>query len=550
MTDNVITMSERCETCGYGDGTTLGTVNLHIPEELTYGATKGKAVTWETSLPLFDNMLGIRMDNEAEKLCEATYSLPELTAGEHILEITVDISEDIGNPKYAACIIPLIVAPASLAEGMVELSGGPYTYDRTEHKPAVTVGDLAEGTDYQVAYSATDFTNAGTYMVTVTGKGNYTGKVEKAYTVAKAVPYITESPKAAQITYGDMLDISVLTGGRVQYSDSDTTEVAGSFTWKDGNLKPAASDSGSTMYTVVFNPSDSTNYNSVETKITLTVQQAENAPNMPADTMNVANGCEKISDVQLPSGWQWRDIDKDTPLEIGAPVTATAVYCGTDKDNYKNVTVIVSIIRAECESIPKLPDDTEKAVSLEQVKIKGMDSETKKQLTVSFSQIEGADGYEVTYASNKSFTKNKVTKKTTKTSLTLKKLDEKKTWYIKVRAYAKKGTKTYTGKYSAVRYIKLSQRPANVKKVKVKAGTKKLSVTAGAVKGATGYEVVVSTDKAGKKIVANKKAAKGKASFTKLGKKKTYYVTVRAYKKTKNGGYLYSAKKVVKVKTK
>lgn len=59
-----------------------------------------------------------------------------------------------------------------------------------------------------------------------------------------------------------------------------------------------------------------------------------------------------------------------------------------------------------------------------------------------------------------------------------------------------------------------------MKKVKVQAGTKKLSVTAGTVKGATGYEIAVSTDKAGKKIVANQKAAKGKASFTKLGKRR------------------------------
>ena len=262
---------------------------------------------------------------------------------------------------------------------------------------------------------------------------------------------------------------------------------------------------------------------------------------MPSGTMNVANSCEKIGDVKLSSGWQWKDIDKDTILESGIPATATAVYTGTDKDNYKNVTVTVKIVRA---------GSTEKPVSLTEVKIKGMDSETKKQLTVSWDKVEGADGYEVIYASNKSFTKNKVTKKTTKTSLTLKKLNEKKTWYVKVRAYAKKGTKTYTGKYSAARYIKLSQRPANVKKVTVKPGTKKLSVTAGSVKGATGYEIVVSTDKAGKKTVASKKAAKGKASFKKLGKKKTYYVTVRAYKKTKSGGYLYSGKKVTKVKTK
>ena len=541
VTDNVITVSEKCETCGYSDGTTLGTMTLHIPEGLTYGATKDKAVTWETNLQLSHDGLGISMDNGAERVYQESYPLPELTSGEHTLEVTVNLTVDIGNPKYAICVIPLIVAPAPLTGEMVELSGVSYTYDTTEHKPAVTIGDLAEGTDYEVAYSTANFTNAGTHTVTVTGKGNYTGTVEKTYTIAKAVPYIADPPKAAQITYGDTLDTSVLTGGMVQYSDLDSTGVTGSFTWKDGALKPAVSDSGSTEYTVVFNPSDSTNYSSVETKITLTVQQAENAPDMPSGTMNVANSCEKIGDVKLPSGWQWKDIDKDTILESGIPATATAVYTGADKDNYKNVTVTVKIVRA---------GSTEKPVSLTEVKIKGMDSETKKQLTVSWDKVEGADGYEVIYASNKSFTKNKVTKKTTKTSLTLKKLNEKKTWYVKVRAYAKKGTKTYTGKYSAARYIKLSQRPANVKKVTVKPGTKKLSVTAGSVKGATGYEIVVSTDKAGKKTVASKKAAKGKASFTKLGKKKTYYVTVRAYKKTKSGGYLYSAKKVTKVKTK
>lgn len=196
------------------------------------------------------------------------------------------------------------------------------------------------------------------------------------------------------------------------------------------------------------------------------------------------------------------------------------------------------------------PGNTEAPISLAKAKIKGMVSDKKEQLTVSWNQVKGASGYEVTYASNKSFTKNKVTKKTTKTTLALKKLNEKKTWYVKIRAYAKKGTQTYTGEYSAIRYIKLSQRPKKVKKITVRSGTKKLVVKSGTVKGASGYEMVVSTDKAGKKIVAQKKNAKGKGTFTKLEKKKTYYVTVRAYKKAKGGGYLYSTKKVAKVKTK
>ena len=167
-----------------------------------------------------------------------------------------------------------------------------------------------------------------------------------AVTVAKAEPYIATPPTAAQITYGDALDASVLTGGTVQYSSSDGTAVTGSFAWKDGSIKP---DSGSAAYTVVFTPADSTDYSSVETQVTLVTGKAENAPDMPPSAMNVARRFEKVGDVGLPEGWQWQDTDRDTALEIGVPVTATAVYTGADRDNYRNVTVSVAITRADCD---------------------------------------------------------------------------------------------------------------------------------------------------------------------------------------------------------
>ena len=132
----------------------------------------------------------------------------------------------------------------------------------------------------------------------------------------------------------------------------------------------------------------------------------------------------------------------------------------------------------------------------------------------------------------------------------MKNLKEGKKWYVKVRAYAKKGSKTYTGKYSAVHSIQLKKRTSGVKELLVKPGKKKLTVDVSKVKGATGYEVTVSTDKAGKKVKAKKKTRKEEVVFRKLKRKKKYFVTVRAYKKLKNGNYLYSTKKVVKVKTK
>ena len=186
-------------------------------------------------------------------------------------------------------------------------------------------------------FTPTDSTNYNTVTRTIT------------VAVSKATPYIKTAPTAAAITYGDTLGTSTLSGGTVQYSSSDATTVAGSFAWKDSSVKPSVSDSNSMDYRVVFTPSDADNYNTVETDITLIVNKAGNAPNMPSSTMNVANSCEKVSDVTLPTGWVWQDADKNTELTVGTAVTATAEYNGADKGNYENETVSVSITRSACD---------------------------------------------------------------------------------------------------------------------------------------------------------------------------------------------------------
>ena len=70
------------------------------------------------------------------------------------------------------------------------------TYDGKEHKWAPEVKDkegkaLTEGTDYAVSYDKDDFTNVGTIKVTITGKGNYTGKAEKSYKILPATLTVT-----------------------------------------------------------------------------------------------------------------------------------------------------------------------------------------------------------------------------------------------------------------------------------------------------------------------------------------------------------------------
>ena len=177
-------------------------------------------------------------------------------------------------------------------------------------------------------------------------------------TVAKAKPYMETVPTAAEIIYGDRLGMSGLTGGKAVRGDGrgnassltgGDAEVTGTFTWNTPDVKPAVSDSDTTEYEVIFTPTDIVNYETVTMKIKLTVNKAENAPDMPGDTMNVAFDCKKVSDVALGrENWAWQDSDLGTALSVGVETTATAVYTGADKGNYKNETVAVKITRSVC----------------------------------------------------------------------------------------------------------------------------------------------------------------------------------------------------------
>lgn len=177
-------------------------------------------------------------------------------------------------------------------------------------------------------------------------------------TVAKAKPYLETIPTAAEITYGDSLGESGLNGGKAVYGDGKgnassltggDAEVTGTFTWNTPDVKPAVSDSDTTEYEVIFTPTDIVNYETVTMQMKLTVNKAENAPDMPGNNMNVAFDCKKVSDVALDrENWVWQDSDLGTALSVGVETTATAVYTGADKGNYKNETVAVKITRSVC----------------------------------------------------------------------------------------------------------------------------------------------------------------------------------------------------------
>jgi hypothetical protein len=107
--------------------------------------------------------------------------------------------------------------------------------------------------------AAGTFTNAVLTATNAAGTNNQTA----TFTIAKGTPSITAVPTASAITDGQALSASVLSGG--------TASVAGAFSWTTPSTVPAV---GTATYGVTFTPTDTANYNTATTTVSLTVNPA------------------------------------------------------------------------------------------------------------------------------------------------------------------------------------------------------------------------------------------------------------------------------------
>lgn len=93
---------------------------------------------------------------------------------------------------------------------------------------------------------------------------------------------------------------------------------------------------------------------------------------------------------------------------------------------------------------------------LTKIILKSVKAGGKGKIVVKWKKSAAAKGYQLQYSTSKKF-KSKKTKTTNKTSLTIKKLKKKKTYYIRVRAYKTVNGKKSYGKWSSVKKIKIKK---------------------------------------------------------------------------------------------
>lgn len=259
-------------------------------------------------------------------------------------------------------------------------------------------------------------------------------------TVAKAAPYISALPTATQITHGDLLAASALSGGVVQHSSLDSIAVAGSFAWKDASIKPGVADSDTTDYVVVFTPSDQDNYESVEVLIKLSVKPAEQTPEQtpepPSGSTDVPEQTQKPGSIVPEAA---TEVVQSTQQPTQQPVIRPGDLSGKTNNNGRRKKFFRKL----------------RVMSKKQ---------TKRSVTLKWKRVKEADGYKI--YGNRFGKKYKYeylkTVSGKKTSYTCKKIGNKK---------LKKGC--------FYKYIVIAYKTVDGKQVPVASGRRVYTVTSG-----------------------------------------------------------------------
>ncbi|MEQ2639153.1 GLUG motif-containing protein [Coprococcus hominis (ex Arizal et al. 2022)] len=293
--------------------------------------------------------------------------LPVISAFGHDYKLDEKKSEDgtrvtlIFTCKREGCtaetdkheVIVTLTAPDSL------------TYDGTAKEATVTQTPENAFDSVSVNYESVDKrrsvtlvegkpVNAGDYKATVTvGTGEDAVSASVEYTIQKKEISVynvdvsdkvydgTTKVKVSRVTLIGILGQDVV--------EADTTDLYG-----DLPDKNAGTYTEITLPELKLVGDSANNYeltqpdNPMKLNVSVSVQKAPKAPNMPEASMDVDYTKTTVEAVSLPTGWKFDDADIDKKLDVDVPVAVTAKYAGEDAGNYEVESVEITLTRKAC----------------------------------------------------------------------------------------------------------------------------------------------------------------------------------------------------------
>ena len=364
--------------------------------------------------------------NEAVVLLHLTFAVQGKFTG--VTKLTPS-GKDVVDKSYKD--IELDYAPVELDIPKIDISGSTvtgiekeYVYTGKAITPEVTVDGLTEGQDYEVAYS--DNVNVGSAKVTLAGKGNYTGKIEKTFSITPA----------------ELTGVKV-TGYEGSYNGkSHTITVEGLpedaeityATEKDGEYTTEAPSRTEVGTTEVYYKVSKANYKTLEGAVRIIIK-----PGLPSSVSSVLYG---YHDIKV----YWNKV---------SGVDGYYVYykkSGTSKYSYvrtsatsRNFAKLSDGVRYDFRVVPYVNTDEGiykatgyKSTLVYTLKKTGKPSVKRyssKSVKVSWKSIAGGSGYQISRSTTSKGTKIVSTISTTKGKSKVISAAKNKKYYYKVRAY-------------------------------------------------------------------------------------------------------------------
>ena len=290
-----------------------------------------------------------------------------LTGEDHLITVGEETKSYIFNSNLGT----FSEGKRDVTSDIFEFNGSEFTYDGNTHSPNITTKNNIKGVgNFSVKYfKENDPTNeitvpkdVGTYTVKITVEEGDFYKESSGYLTSddwkfaiKLTPTITTYTDEYDGDAHPVINIdqkTIPSDSTIEYSinDGQTWNILNS-----NNDIPTVRTVTEAENTKIFIRISNSNYviwTSQEYKAI--ISRATQTPNFPSPSntkIPVPWSCKKVGDITtiLPEHWIWKDTDKSKELKVEEPISADAVYNGTDKGNYVTETVTYTITRKECE---------------------------------------------------------------------------------------------------------------------------------------------------------------------------------------------------------
>jgi hypothetical protein len=432
------------------------------------------------------------------------------------------------------------IAQADISEGTVSLKEKELVYNGSSQVPElnVNIGDVLLVSDKDYTVVLPNAVNIGDYTVTVTGKGNYKGSIDTAYSIIqKDIADTDVTLEADKYIYDGTEKEPVV---NIVVSGTELKENSDYIVEYENNIEIGEAT------VIVTGMGNYTGSKKVQFII-----KSDTSDKDGGETGTEGNDSNNSggSDNNTPGGSDNNTSEGSGNVTPGG--NDSNVSEGSDNvtpgDNDNNITDEAGSNKTDID-----PDTSGNSISVAKTSITSI-ANTSSGIKLTWKKISGATGY-VVYrktASSSNWTKVKTITKAATVSYTDKAVKSKngQKYVYKIETYKATDSSSISSTSDQTTIVRLTA-PAKLKAVNI--SSKKMKLTWAKNKKVTGYQIQYSTSKTfakGNKTVKVSKATL-KKTISKLKKGKTYYVRIRAYYKDSSGTSYsaWSSKKTVKIK--